>query len=125
MIPFARRKRRNRDFRPRHAPAPPPPPPATEILVLSATRIDDYFVDFAFSEPVTSVGGVGNAQVAIVTAWGPETPDSAQQVDATTVRFQIALGPILPGQAWQILSVPEGLDFHGREFVVPQNGIVE
>jgi hypothetical protein len=24
MIPFARRKRRNRDFRPRHNPAPPP-----------------------------------------------------------------------------------------------------
>jgi hypothetical protein len=73
---------------------------------------------------VTSIGGAGNAQIVIETALGAETPSAASQVDAMTVRFQYDSGIASSGNAWEILAAPEGLDFHGETFVVPQGGVV-
>ena len=95
-----------------------------QVTVVSATVFSIYEVDFQFSSAVTSVGGAGNEQVVLTTFIGDETPSMATQVNATTVRFRFDGGAVESGLSWNIAAVPEGLDFHGREFVVPQSGAV-
>ena len=81
-------------------------------------------VDFAFSAPVTSSGGVGNEQIVIVAGGEPNTSSSAEQVSAMIVRFWFE-SVTEAGDAWTIENVPDGLDFHGAGFGVPQGGVVE
>ena len=96
-----------------------------QVTVVSATVFSIFEVDFAFSAPVTSVGGVGNEQIVLTTFIGEETPSMAEQVSPTVVRFRFDGGAVEAGLSWNIAAVPEGLDYHGREFVVPQQGTVQ
>ena len=119
--PKSRRRRRRRRVKPSPAPALPP---VSDVTVLAATVASIYEVDFSFSSAVTSVGGAGNEQVVLTTFIGDETPSMATQVNATTIRFRFDGGAVEAGLAWAIDAVPQALDFHGREFVVPQSGAV-
>ena len=122
MLSFSRRKRRNRDFR--YLAQGVWPPAATSLYVVGVRRTSLFDVDFSFSAPVTSIGGAGNEQVVVTTASGQETPSMAQQISPTTVRFRLDGGTVLAGDPWEILTAPDGLDFHGLTFVVPQAGLV-
>ena len=113
--PVPRPPRRKRSKR--NEPAPP-----AIVTVVSATVTGFFEVDFQFSHPVTSIGGAGNEQIVITTQSGAETPSMSEQISATTVRFRIDSGLVEAGDPWEVLVVPEGLDFHGRTFVVPQGG---
>ena len=95
-----------------------------QVTVVAATVASIHEVDFSFSAPVTTVGGVGNEQIVLTTFIGEETPSMAEQISATTVRFRFDGGAVEAGLSWQIDAVPEGLDFHGAVFGVPQNGAV-
>ena len=120
-VPPKSRRRRRRRVKPSPAPALPP---VSDVTVLAATVASIYEVDFSFSSAVTSVGGAGNEQIVLTTFIGEETPSMATQVNATTVRFRFDGGAIEAGLPWSIASVPDGLDFHGATFVVPQDGTV-
>ena len=96
-----------------------------QVTVVAATVFSIHEVDFQFSAPVTSVGGVGNEQIVLTTFIGPETPSMAEQISADVVRFRFDGGAVEAGLGWEIEAVPQGLDYHGREFVVPQAGTVQ
>src|SRR5687768_7134933 len=78
--------------------------PAAGVLVTSVTIHSLHEIDFSFSSAVTSVGGVGNEQIVIVSGGGSNTPSSAEQVDATTVRFWFE-SVTAAGDAWAIAAV--------------------
>ena len=50
-----------------------------------------------------------------------EGANAGEQVSASVVRFTFPDGQLAGGEAWSILAVPEGLDFHGATMPVPQS----
>ncbi|MEA2710004.1 MAG: hypothetical protein QOF78_2605 [Phycisphaerales bacterium] len=101
---------------------PAPPPPAL-VTVVSATLIDFHQVRFVFSEPV-SCDGSGNEQIIITNELGPETSVESVQESPTAILFWFESGFIVVGDAWDLIAVPSGLDFHGRTCAVPQSGLI-
>ncbi|MEA2711481.1 MAG: hypothetical protein QOF78_4082, partial [Phycisphaerales bacterium] len=98
------------------------PPPAL-VTIVSVTLIDFHQVRFVFSEPV-SCDGSGNEQIVITNELGPETSVESVQADENTILFWFESGFIVVGDAWELIAVPSGLDFHGRTCAVPQGGVV-
>jgi hypothetical protein len=100
MIPFARRKRRNRDFRPRHAappPPPPPPPPVIEVLVIAVTIASATELDFEFSLPVTCDGTAAGEPIVDMPFFGWQAAQSSQQISGTVVRYAFADDQLVSG----------------------------
>ena len=121
LPPLILKPRRRRKKNARAADAAPLP--AAGVVVESVTIHSLHEIDFAFNAPVTSVGGAGNEQIVIISGGEPNTPSSSEQISATVVRFWFE-SVTAAGDAWSIDAVPEGLDFHGLTFAVPQSGVV-
>ena len=126
MIPFARRKRRNRSFRRREAAPtpPPPPPPPPEVFVVSVALASANQLDFEFSVPVTCDGSASGQPVVEMPFFGWEGANASEQVAENVVRFTFPDDQIVGGISWSIDGVPGGLDLHGAVMVVPQSGVV-
>ena len=56
--------------------------------------------------------------------FGWEGAQASEQISANVVRFTFPDDQLAGGEAWSILAVPEGLDFHGATMPVPQGGVV-
>ena len=114
-IPRRRKRRRS--------PAASPPPPPSAVTVLSATKVGAVYVDFTFSAAVTT-DGAGTESVIVQMIDGPYDAVASTQVAANVVRFEFSGSALAAGDAWEILSLPACLDFHGNTFAVPQGGVV-
>jgi hypothetical protein len=88
------------------------------VTVASATELD-----FEFSGPVTCDGTAAGEPIVDMPFFGWQGAQSSQQVAANIVRFAFADDQLVAGVAWQINSVPAGLDLLGATMPLPQAGV--
>lgn len=98
-------------------------PPAT-VKVLGVYITDDSGAMWIFSSPVTVTDESPSPQLRIQTDSGWQSVINLGDVDTYLAAgdYNAHVLDASGGQAWEVTEVPEGLDFGGVPFELPQSG---